>query len=68
MDQAKDCSVLLISNKMSVVEKASHIIVIDRGMVKEEGNHEELMNNKGLYAGLVEKQNKSCFRNEEELN
>lgn len=67
-DQAKDCSVLLISNKMSVVEKASHIIVIDRGMVKEEGNHEELMNNKGLYAGLVEKQNKSCFRNEEELN
>lgn len=68
MDQAKDCSVLLISNKMSVVEKASHIIVIDRGMVKEEGNHEELMNNKGLYASLVEKQNKSCFRNEEESN
>lgn len=68
MDQAKDCSVLLISNKMSVVEKAGHIIVIDRGMVKEEGNHEELMNNKGLYASLVEKQNKSCFRNEEESN
>lgn len=68
MDQEKDCSVLLISNKMSVVKKASHIIVIDRGMVKEEGNHEELMNNKGLYASLVEKQNNSRFRNEEELN
>lgn len=59
---------LLISNKMSVVEKANHIIVLDDGIVKEEGSHDELMNKGGLYAGLVEKQNRGFHRQEEERN
>lgn len=66
--QVNSCSVLLISNKMSVVEKANHIIVLDSGMVKEEGTHDELMKNEGLYAELVEKQNMSFYRQEDQTN
>lgn len=57
---------LLISNKMSVVEKADHIIVLDEGTVKEEGGHDELLEHGGLYAELVQKQNMGFHRKEEE--
>ncbi|XP_013871832.1 antigen peptide transporter 1 [Austrofundulus limnaeus] len=53
---AESCSVLMISNKMSVVEKADHIIVLDSGAVKEEGSHDRLMKSSGLYAEMVKKQ------------
>lgn len=66
LEQAKKCSVLLISNKMSVVEKASHIIVLSEGTVKEEGSHDELLRKGGLYADLVEKQNSGFHRQEGE--
>uniref|UniRef100_A0A7N6AD47 Antigen peptide transporter 1 n=1 Tax=Anabas testudineus TaxID=64144 RepID=A0A7N6AD47_ANATE len=68
LKKSKNCSVLLISNKMSVVEKANHIIVLNDGMVKEEGSHDELMKKGGLYAELVEKQNRGFHRQEEEKN
>ncbi|KAM4601484.1 antigen peptide transporter 1 [Polymixia lowei] len=51
------CSVLLISHKMSAVEKAHHIIVLNNGKVEEEGSHEELLEKGGFYAELVRKQN-----------
>lgn len=67
-NQGNHCSVLLISNKMGVVEKADHIIVLDNGMVKEEGRHDELMEKHGLYADLVEKQNTGFQRKGEGMN
>ncbi|KAM7382989.1 hypothetical protein PAMP_002679 [Pampus punctatissimus] len=66
LNQSNNCSVLLISNKMSVVEKANHIIVLNNGSVQEEGSHEELMKKNGLYTELVEKQNMGFHRQEEE--
>ncbi|XP_055359415.1 antigen peptide transporter 1 isoform X2 [Betta splendens] len=66
LKKSKDCTVLLISNKMSVVEKANHIIVLDDGVVKEQGSHHELMGNRGLYADLVEKQNRGFRRPQED--
>ncbi|XP_059196203.1 antigen peptide transporter 1 [Centropristis striata] len=66
LKQANNCSVLLISTKMSVVEKADHIIVLDEGMVKEEGTHEELLEKGDLYAELVRKQNMGFHRQEQE--
>lgn len=48
---------LLISNKMSVVAKADHIIVLNNGSVQEEGCHEELLRKGGLYTEMVQKQN-----------
>ncbi|KAM9353655.1 antigen peptide transporter 1 [Symphorus nematophorus] len=53
LSKLPNCSVLLISNKMSSVEKANHIIVLNDGMVQEEGTHDELLRRGGLYAKLV---------------
>ena len=59
------CTVLLIAQKMSSVEKASHIVVLKEGEVYEEGSHDELMKNGGFYAELVTKQNIGFQRKEE---
>ncbi|KAM6967839.1 antigen peptide transporter 1 [Aplochiton taeniatus] len=58
----RTCSVLLIAQKMSAVEKAHHIVVLKDGMVHEEGCHEELIKKGGLYAELVKEQNTSFQR------
>ncbi|XP_038566583.1 antigen peptide transporter 1 [Micropterus salmoides] len=68
LNQINKWTVLLISNKMSVVEKANHIIVLNDGMVKEEGCHDELLKKGGLYADLVRKQNMGFHRQEEKKN
>nr|XP_020465337.1 antigen peptide transporter 1 [Monopterus albus]XP_020465338.1 antigen peptide transporter 1 [Monopterus albus] len=68
LNHTNNCSVLLISTKMSIAEKANHIIVLNNGMVEEEGSHDELMKKGGLYADLVEKQNRGFHRQEEERN
>lgn len=59
---------LLISNNVSVVEKANRIFVLHEGMVKEEGSHDVLLEKGGLYAELVRKQNMSFHRQQEEKN
>ncbi|KAF1388369.1 hypothetical protein PFLUV_G00089470 [Perca fluviatilis] len=68
LNQTNNFTMLLISNKMSVVEKADHIIVLNGGMVEEEGSHAELLKKGGLYAELVRKQNMGFHRQEEEGN
>jgi len=58
--------VLLISNKMNVVEKADHIVFLKEGMLMEEGSHEELLQKGGHYAAMVNKQRTGFRRQEEE--
>ena len=52
----RDRSVLIIAHRLSTVEKADRIIVIDEGRVVEEGAHQDLMQQAGLYSKLVYKQ------------
>lgn len=68
LNQTNNCSVLLISNNVSVVEKANRIFVFHEGMVKEEGSHDVLLEKGGLYAELVRKQNMGFHRQQEEKN
>lgn len=68
LDKTNNCTVLLISKNMSVVEKADHIIVLGDGMVKEQGRHDELLMKGGLYAELVKSENKGFQRHEEDKN
>uniref|UniRef100_A0A3Q0RKW1 ABC-type oligopeptide transporter ABCB9 n=1 Tax=Amphilophus citrinellus TaxID=61819 RepID=A0A3Q0RKW1_AMPCI len=49
-------TVLVIAHRLSTVEKADNIIVIDRGHVAEQGSHSQLMASGGLYSTLVQKQ------------
>lgn len=52
--KGKTC--LLISHRISTVKMADKIIVLDNGTIAEEGNHTELMNLKGVYFDLYQKQ------------
>uniref|UniRef100_A0A3Q2TVT8 ABC-type oligopeptide transporter ABCB9 n=1 Tax=Fundulus heteroclitus TaxID=8078 RepID=A0A3Q2TVT8_FUNHE len=49
-------TVLVIAHRLSTVEKADNIIVIDRGCVAEQGSHAQLMASGGLYCKLVQRQ------------
>ncbi|XP_019734158.1 antigen peptide transporter 1 [Hippocampus comes] len=55
-ERVNNCSVLLISTKMSVVERADHIIVLHDGVVEAEGRHHQLLESSQLYAQLVKKE------------
>jgi ATP-binding cassette subfamily B protein/subfamily B ATP-binding cassette protein MsbA len=43
---------LVIAHRLSTVRRADKIIVVDRGKVVEQGTHETLLAQNGLYAGL----------------
>ncbi|XGW21777.1 hypothetical protein V3C99_004605, partial [Haemonchus contortus] len=49
-------SVILIAHRLSTVEKADKIIVINKGRVEQIGTHEELLRLPGTYASLVARQ------------
>ncbi|XP_028269051.1 ATP-binding cassette sub-family B member 9-like [Parambassis ranga] len=49
-------TVLVIAHRLSTVEKADNIIVIDKGCVAEQGSHSQLMASGGLYSKLVQRQ------------
>lgn len=52
-------TVIVIAHKLRTISDADHIIVLDNGYVVEQGTHELLLKNKGLYARLWEIQEKS---------
>jgi subfamily B ATP-binding cassette protein MsbA len=47
---------LIIAHRLSTVQRASRIIVMDQGRIVQMGTHEELMKQTGLYKTLVELQ------------
>ncbi|EMR02243.1 ABC transporter ATP-binding protein [Cesiribacter andamanensis] len=49
---------LVIAHRLSTIQKADKIIVLDRGEIKEEGTHEELLAKGGWYANLYRMQYK----------
>ncbi len=43
---------IVIAHRLSTIRKASKIIVLDKGVIKETGTHEELLEKGGFYASL----------------
>jgi ATP-binding cassette, subfamily B, bacterial len=52
----RGCTTLLISHRFSTVRHADRIVVIERGLVVEEGSHDELMAAGGRYKTMFELQ------------
>jgi ATP-binding cassette subfamily B protein len=49
----KDKTVIMIAHKLNTVKNADDIIVIDNGRINEEGKHEELIKNNGIYSRFI---------------
>ena len=47
-----DRTTIVIAHRLSTVRNADHIYVIDRGLVVEDGHHDDLLERDGLYAAL----------------
>ena len=54
--RGSDHTTIIVAHRISTIQDADHILVLDDGKVAEYGTHEELLANDGLYKSLFEKQ------------
>lgn len=56
-DCTKDVTTIIIAHRLSTIMKCSKIYVMQKGKIIEEGTHNELVNRRGYYYELWNKQN-----------
>ncbi|PMB30916.1 peptidase C39 [Fischerella thermalis CCMEE 5319] len=49
-------TIFFVAHRLSSIRHADHILVLDRGILIEQGNHQELMTIQGLYYHLFQQQ------------
>ena len=52
----KDKTCFVIAHRLSTIQNADEILVVQKGDIVEQGNHEQLMAKGGVYAGLYRSQ------------
>ena len=52
-------TVIMIAHRIKTVEKADHIIAIENGRIVQEGTHEELLHQTGIYADFIHAREKA---------
>lgn len=53
---------IVIAHRLSTIQEADKILVLDKGEIKESGNHSELLEKGGLYARLHQMQYKEVIK------
>ena len=52
----KDMTIIIVAHRLSTIKNCDKIVVIEKGIIKEMGNHLELIKLNGIYKQLMEKQ------------
>lgn len=52
----KGKTTIVVAHRLSTIQEMDRIIVLDNGVIVEQGNHEELIKNGGIYADLWQHQ------------
>ncbi|MCP5053826.1 MAG: ABC transporter ATP-binding protein [bacterium] len=50
------CTAIMIAHRLSTIQKADRILVFSKGCLVEEGNHQELLKQGGIYSKLYQTQ------------
>lgn len=56
MEMFQGKTAVMVSHRLPICQLADRIIVLDRGTIAEDGSHEQLLKNKGLYYNMFIKQ------------
>jgi len=56
LQDGRDKTMLFISHRLSSVQNADWVFMLENGTIIEQGSHKKLMENKGAYADMYEKQ------------
>ena len=51
-------TVVVVAHRLSTVMNADSIVVIEQGVALEQGTHDQLVKKNGVYASMVQKQQK----------
>lgn len=52
-----DCTKIIVAHRLSTIEQCDRILVMDKGMIVQEGTYDELKNIDGQFKQLIKKQN-----------
>ena len=52
-------TVIMIAHRLSTVKNVDMIYVVDKGKIVEQGNHDDLVESKGLYSRMWDEFNQS---------
>lgn len=59
IDKISDKTIVVVTHRLSFVENFDRIFVVDNGKIVEEGTHQQLLDQQGVYASMYRKQNGS---------
>ncbi|KAH7133833.1 P-loop containing nucleoside triphosphate hydrolase protein [Dactylonectria macrodidyma] len=65
---SRDRTTIVIAHKLATIRNADNIVVISNGKIAEQGTHEELSSQEGIYSNLVKAQDLSSNENETKEN
>ncbi|MFC0470073.1 ABC transporter ATP-binding protein [Halalkalibacter kiskunsagensis] len=60
---SKNRTTIIVAHRLSTIQHANRIIVMDKGEIQETGNHHQLLKQKGIYYRLHQIQNKESIAN-----